>query len=251
VTRGFCKGVRDASTTVVLRTSCAQINENKKDVPPRVEYVLEAQARKEARDDPRRRKSSPEILLHDGAGGKRQDFTGGCGRTRNVLFARQPATHLALVNLFIAPAVPTLSFRPKSGAERRRVEEPALRLWVAQRFSAAIKLLPYFLSFRVGLKARRGTCCLHPAPPVPPRPKIRRRLMPPTHPISIVIPSNARNLGFAGSTTTLFCFGAGHSRCHKRSASRGSLPSDNSPLPLPLPLGLLESSRQREIPVVG
>jgi len=42
-----------------------------------VEYVLEAQALKEARDDPRRRRSSPEILLHDGAGGKRQDFTAG------------------------------------------------------------------------------------------------------------------------------------------------------------------------------
>src|SRR5271166_3569741 len=37
-------------------------NENQKGVPPRVEYVLEAQALKEARDDPRRRRSSPEIF---------------------------------------------------------------------------------------------------------------------------------------------------------------------------------------------
>src|SRR5947208_12733650 len=41
-------------------------NENQKSVPPRVEYVLEAQALKEAHDDPRWRRSSPEILLHDG-----------------------------------------------------------------------------------------------------------------------------------------------------------------------------------------
>src|SRR6185312_3978761 len=45
----------------------------RKSVPPRVEYVLEAQALKEARDDPRWRRSSPEILLHDGVGSKRQD----------------------------------------------------------------------------------------------------------------------------------------------------------------------------------
>src|SRR5678815_5379000 len=49
----------------------------RKGVPPRVEYVLEAQALKEARDDPRWRRSSPEILLHDGVGSKRQDSAGG------------------------------------------------------------------------------------------------------------------------------------------------------------------------------
>ena len=54
-------------------------NENKKGVPPRVEYVLEAQALKEARDDPRWRRSSPEILLHDGAGSKRENCAGGAG----------------------------------------------------------------------------------------------------------------------------------------------------------------------------
>src|SRR5437016_8248500 len=50
-----------------------------KGVPARVEYVLEAQALKEARDDPRRRRSSPEILLHDGDGSKRENFAGGAG----------------------------------------------------------------------------------------------------------------------------------------------------------------------------
>ena len=57
-------------------------NENKKGVPPRVEYVLEAQALKEARDDPRRRRSSPEILLHDGAGSKRENRTERAGDER-------------------------------------------------------------------------------------------------------------------------------------------------------------------------
>jgi hypothetical protein len=42
----------------------------KKGVPPRVEYVLEAQALKEARDDPHWSRSSPEILFHDGVGSK-------------------------------------------------------------------------------------------------------------------------------------------------------------------------------------
>jgi hypothetical protein len=42
-------------------------------------------------------------------------------------------------------------------------EEPAARLWVAQRFSAVIALLPLLMSFRVGLKARRGTCFSHAA----------------------------------------------------------------------------------------
>src|SRR5271163_3384817 len=56
----------------------------KKGVPPRVEYVLEAQALKEARDDPRRRRSSPEILLHDGVGSKREDFAGGAGDQREA-----------------------------------------------------------------------------------------------------------------------------------------------------------------------
>ena len=51
-------------------------------MPPRVEYVLEAQALKEARDDPRRSRSSSEILLHDGAGCKRQDLAGGAGDER-------------------------------------------------------------------------------------------------------------------------------------------------------------------------
>src|SRR5258708_7677722 len=59
-------------------------NENKKGVPPRVEYVLEAQALKEARDDPRWRRSSPEILLHDGFGSKREDDPGGAGDEREA-----------------------------------------------------------------------------------------------------------------------------------------------------------------------
>jgi len=46
--------------------------------------VLEAQALKEARDDPRWRRSSPEILLHDGAGSKREDFAGGAGDEREA-----------------------------------------------------------------------------------------------------------------------------------------------------------------------
>src|SRR5580693_4283700 len=56
----------------------------KKGVPPRVGYVLEAQALKEARDDPRWRRSSPEILLHDGAGSKRQNVTGGASEGRKA-----------------------------------------------------------------------------------------------------------------------------------------------------------------------
>src|SRR6266567_455507 len=59
-------------------------NENKKGVPPRVEYVLEAQALKEARDDPRWRRSSPEILLHNRDGSKRQDCAGGSGDERET-----------------------------------------------------------------------------------------------------------------------------------------------------------------------
>src|SRR5258708_18105 len=51
----------------------SDVMKTKTGVPPRVEYVLEAQALKEARDDPRWRRSSPEILLHDGAGSKRQN----------------------------------------------------------------------------------------------------------------------------------------------------------------------------------
>src|SRR5260370_11544358 len=68
--------------SVRLRLTALRCNENKKGVPPRVEYVLEAQALKEARDDPRWRRSSPEILLHDGAGSKGEDCTGGCGGAR-------------------------------------------------------------------------------------------------------------------------------------------------------------------------
>ncbi len=56
----------------------------KKSVPPRVEYVLEAQALKEARDDPRWSTSSPEILLHDGAGSKRQNHTERAGDQREA-----------------------------------------------------------------------------------------------------------------------------------------------------------------------
>jgi transposase len=55
-----------------------------KSVPPRVEYVLEAQALKEARDDPRWSRSSPEILLHDGAGSKRENRTGRAGDEREA-----------------------------------------------------------------------------------------------------------------------------------------------------------------------
>jgi len=46
--------------------------------------VLEAQALKEARDDPRWRRSSPEILLHDGDGSKRKNRTGGSGDEREA-----------------------------------------------------------------------------------------------------------------------------------------------------------------------
>src|SRR4026208_2185744 len=60
--------------TQLLRSD---VMKTRKGVPPRVEYVLEAQALKEARDDPRWRRSSPEILLHDGVGSKRQDSAGG------------------------------------------------------------------------------------------------------------------------------------------------------------------------------
>src|SRR5271169_741962 len=63
---------------------CSDVMKTRKSVPPRVEYVLEAQALKEARDDPRWRRSSPEILLHDGAGNKRQDFAGGAGDQREA-----------------------------------------------------------------------------------------------------------------------------------------------------------------------
>src|SRR5437879_5088740 len=63
------------STAFGFRLTSLRCNENKKGVPPRVEYVLEAQALKEARDDPRWRRSSPEILLHDGFGSKRQNRT--------------------------------------------------------------------------------------------------------------------------------------------------------------------------------
>jgi hypothetical protein len=62
-----------------LANTPLRCNEKEKGVPPRVEYVLEAQALKEARDDPRWRRSSPEILLHDGVGSKRQDAAGGSG----------------------------------------------------------------------------------------------------------------------------------------------------------------------------
>ena len=40
-------------------------------------YVLEAQALKEVRDDPRRSRSSPAILLHDGGGRKRKNLQAG------------------------------------------------------------------------------------------------------------------------------------------------------------------------------
>src|SRR6266852_1704058 len=82
-------GERGSSTTQVLALSAQALaplrcNEKEKGVPPRVEYVLEAQALKEARDDPRWRRSSPEILLHDGAGSKRENFAGGPGDQREV-----------------------------------------------------------------------------------------------------------------------------------------------------------------------
>jgi hypothetical protein len=64
--------------------SSLRCDENEKGVPPRVEYVLEAQALKEARDDPRWRRSSPEILLHDGVGSKREDVAGGAGDEREA-----------------------------------------------------------------------------------------------------------------------------------------------------------------------
>jgi len=53
-------------------------------VPPRVEYVLEAQALKEAHDDPRWRRSSPEILLHDGVRNKREVIAIGGRKQRAV-----------------------------------------------------------------------------------------------------------------------------------------------------------------------
>src|SRR6266446_590061 len=88
---GGRRWARDTSTAAVLRIREAQpslrCNEKEKGVPPRVEYVLEAQALKEARDDPRWRRSSPEILLHDGAGSKREDCTGGSGDEREADFA--------------------------------------------------------------------------------------------------------------------------------------------------------------------
>src|SRR5437764_11740743 len=67
------------SITAGQSGSGSDVMKRKKGVPPRVEYVLEAQALKEARDDPRWRRSSPEILLHDGIGSKRQNRTGGAG----------------------------------------------------------------------------------------------------------------------------------------------------------------------------
>src|SRR2546427_8576277 len=76
------------STALGLRLPSLRCNENKKGVPPRVEYVLEAQALKEARDDPRWRRSSPEILLHDGVGSKRQSRTGGAGDEREAGFTK-------------------------------------------------------------------------------------------------------------------------------------------------------------------
>ena len=51
--------------------------------------VLEAQTLKEARDDPRWSRSSPEILLHDGAGCNRTIFEGGAGdQTSRVALRR-------------------------------------------------------------------------------------------------------------------------------------------------------------------
>src|SRR2546430_6283464 len=70
--------------SVRLRLSALRCNENKKGVPPRVEYVLEAQALKEARDDPRWRRSSPEILLHDGLRNKREVIAIGGRKQRAV-----------------------------------------------------------------------------------------------------------------------------------------------------------------------
>src|SRR5213594_2893935 len=63
---------------------CLRCNENQKSVPPRVEYVLEAQALKEAHDDPRWRRSSPEILLHDGVRNKREVIAIGGRKQRAV-----------------------------------------------------------------------------------------------------------------------------------------------------------------------
>ena len=72
----------------VARFACdfaaSDVMKSKEGVPPRVGYVLEAQALKEARDDPRWRRSSSEILLHDGAGGKRQNGAGGAGEQRDA-----------------------------------------------------------------------------------------------------------------------------------------------------------------------
>src|SRR5271163_1378080 len=69
--------IREAATSL-------RCNENPKGVPPRVEYVLEAQALKEARDDPRWRRSSPEMLLHDSVERKRQNDGGGPGDEREA-----------------------------------------------------------------------------------------------------------------------------------------------------------------------
>src|SRR5436309_12088152 len=77
--RSFVESLARAQGFASLRC-----NENKKGVPPRVEYVLEAQALKEARDDPRWRRSSPEILLHNRDGSKRQDCAGGSGDERET-----------------------------------------------------------------------------------------------------------------------------------------------------------------------
>src|SRR6185437_512158 len=80
-----CRGPFDCvSASRSEADTSLRCNENEKGVPPRVEYVLEAQALKEARDDPRWRRSSPEILLHDRAGSKRQDDAGGAGGEREA-----------------------------------------------------------------------------------------------------------------------------------------------------------------------
>src|SRR5579863_788795 len=81
--RGSC-GAGGGAGRLQRSFASLRCNEDKKGVPPRVEYVLEAQALKEARDDPRWRRSSPEILLHDGVGSKREDFTGGAGEQREA-----------------------------------------------------------------------------------------------------------------------------------------------------------------------
>jgi hypothetical protein len=56
----------------------------KKGVPPRVEYVLEAQALKEARNDPHWSRYSPSILFHDDVGSKRENRTERAGDEREA-----------------------------------------------------------------------------------------------------------------------------------------------------------------------